>query len=107
MTSLKIKKGDEYWCIHPRVIRGGNPPLKGKIIVLSTGTSKQVGLEFAEDIGGHTCDGRGENGKCLWVSVSDLATDNMAEKLKEDATRLKKDILERDGVEVEEFEVEV
>ena len=107
MASIKLKKGDEYWCVHPRLTRGGDP-LACKIIAFTTTASKQVGVEFAEDIsGGHSCDGRGSDGKCLWVRVSDLTTDDMVKKLKKDAAMLKEHILKRDGEELEEIEVEI
>jgi len=72
-----IKKGDTLWCTLPRLAK----PMKGTIIAITNTVGKQIGLEFEEEIGGHSCDGRGKEGHCLWCNLKDLATDTMVENI--------------------------
>ena len=96
-----LKKGDEYWCMLTRL----PVPKKGKIIALSTSLAKQIGLEFDEDVGGHSCDGRGKDGHCLYCRVEHLATDVMAKQItkqrQQDIDRVK----EIDGEPLEEIDL--
>jgi hypothetical protein len=66
-----VKKGEQYWCVHRRLAL----PMQGTCIALTDNVGKQVGIQFEENIGGHSCDGRGEHGKCLWFRPSNLYTD--------------------------------
>jgi|6_EtaG_2_1085325.scaffolds.fasta_scaffold30031_2 hypothetical protein len=92
-----LKKGDKYWCMLPRL----KEPKKGKIISLSTSLSKQIGLEFDEDVGGHSCDGCGKQGYCLYCRISHLANDDMIKAIEE---QRKADLERIKGVEGESLE---
>ena len=88
MTSVKsIKKGDKFWCLG----QGIATPTFGTVIALTTNPAKSIGLQFDTKIGGHTCDGRGVEGCCLWVRPVDILTDeefqakNAAEAAMEEA----------------------
>lgn len=61
----KLTKGEVVAVVlHSRLAK----PMVGTILVLTAEVGKTVGVQFESDVKGHTCDGRGENGKCLWVS---------------------------------------
>jgi hypothetical protein len=98
-----LKKGDEYWCMLPRLAE----PKKGKIISLSTSTSKQVGLEFDEDVNGHSCDGRGKQGYCLYCRVGHLANDDMLNAMKTQRQNDIDRVKNAEGDEVEEIDLTV
>ena len=66
----KIVKGDKFVCLLPRL----GTPLVGTVISLTTDETKQVGLEFDQQVNGHTCDGRGKEGHCLWTRPAFLLT---------------------------------
>lgn len=73
MTSVKsIHKGDKFWCLG----QGLAQPAFGTVIALTSNLGKQIGLEFDEPIGVHSCDGRGKEGYCLWVRAEDILTDD-------------------------------
>ena len=72
MTQIDtIHRGDQFWCLHRRLLR----PQFGTVIALTTEPGKSIGLEFADPIGGHSCDGRGQDGYCLWVTPEHILTD--------------------------------
>lgn len=83
MTSVKkIIKGDIFWCLG----QGLSQPVKGTVIALTSNLGKRIGLEFAEPVGAHSCDGRGKDGYCLWVREDDILTeDEYQAKLAADA----------------------
>lgn len=56
LSSFKV--GDRIICSAPNY--GG---LKGRIIAKG---DKKIGVEFEEDIAGHSCDGMGKNHHCRW-----------------------------------------
>lgn len=64
-ANTEFKLGQQYWC----VARQLSTPLLGSIIGLTDVIGKTIGLEFVKNIGGHSCDGRGKNGYCLWVTT--------------------------------------
>lgn len=71
MTNVKeIKKGDQFWCLG----QGIATPTLGTVIALTSNPSKQIGLEFQEAVGVHSCDNRGREGYCLWVTPNDILT---------------------------------
>jgi hypothetical protein len=73
MTNVKtIHKGDKFWYIGQ--IAGG--PIMGTVIALTSYAGKQIGLQFEVNISGHSCDGRGPEGFCLWARPSDILTDD-------------------------------
>lgn len=66
----KISKGDKFVCTLKRLSK----PLIGTVIALTNEPGKKIGLEFEEDVKGHSCDGRGKDGHCLWASQYDILT---------------------------------
>jgi hypothetical protein len=47
----------------------GNELKIAEVIVLTKELGKQIGVKFDEVVnGGHTCDGKGPEGFCLWAS---------------------------------------
>lgn len=72
MTQVaEINKGDKFWSTHRRLPK----PMVGTVIVMTDEPGKLIGLEFEVDVGGHSCDGRGANGHCLWTVPEHLLTD--------------------------------
>lgn len=69
--AAEVKKGDTFWCEHKRL----SAPSKGKIIALTDEPGKMIGVEFDAAVGGHTCDGRGKDGHCLWLAPYHIYTD--------------------------------
>ena len=67
----KVSVGDKMWCTHRRL----SSPLLGTIIALTDEPGKVIGLEFEEDMNGHSCDGRGPDRHCLWVSSVHILTE--------------------------------
>jgi len=59
-TATQIKKGDRFYYM------GLDKPILGTVIALTSYAGKQIGLQFDDFNGGHSCDGKGEDGKCLW-----------------------------------------
>lgn len=56
--------GAKYWCVHPQM----EIPLLGTIIALTDAIGKRIGLEFSVNVpGGHSCDGRTNQSRGLWV----------------------------------------
>lgn len=77
--SEKIRKGDKFVCLHPRM----SQPAVGDVIALTSDPGKMIGLEFSDPIGLHSCDGRGKDGYCIWVRPEHLLTeDEFTESLK-------------------------
>ncbi len=71
MTKVKkIVKGDVFICLHPRL----GAAIPGKVIALTSDETKQIGLEFDQNVNGHSCDGRGLDGHCLWVRPQYILT---------------------------------
>jgi hypothetical protein len=67
----EFELGDEFWCVH----RLMPEPILGTIVGLTDADGKLIGLDFGQDMGGHSCDGRGTNGHCLWVLPKDIYTE--------------------------------
>jgi len=84
MTQVKkISKGDKFICV-----RNG---LEATVISLTTEPGKLIGLQFTQNVNGHSCDNRGPHGFCLWASQSDILTRQEFEaslKVKEEAAAL-------------------
>lgn len=81
MTQVKkISKGDRFICVLNRLSK----PTLGTVIALTNEPGKLIGLEFAEDVKGHSCDNRGKPGYCLWASRYDI----LAESEYEDSLRI-------------------
>jgi hypothetical protein len=59
-TATQIRKGDQFYYM------GHETPMLGTVIALTSYAGKQIGLEFEGFSGGHSCDGRGKDGQCLW-----------------------------------------
>jgi len=78
MTKVKkISKGDKFVCLHPRM-----PCVAiGKVIALTSDPSKMIGLEFDDPIGIHSCDNRGKDKHCIWVSPNDILTEEEYDEL--------------------------
>ena len=71
MTAVKqIHRGDQFWCVGQGVVE----PILGTVIALTSYCGKQIGLEFEGFSAGHSCDGRGKNKQCLWVTPGDIFT---------------------------------
>lgn len=71
MTNIKkIKKGDRFVCLHPRITTHA----LGTVIAITSNPSKQIGLELDEPVGFHSCDGRGKDKYCIWVRTTDIFT---------------------------------
>jgi len=67
-----INKGDKFWCIHRRLPKA----MLGTVIVMTDEPGKLVGMEFEDCFGGHSCDGRGKDGHCLWVGPEYMLTED-------------------------------
>jgi hypothetical protein len=87
MAEIKIKKGDEVFCVHRKAIDGGETPgmpIKGKIIAITNRLNRQIAVQLDEKIfQGGSCDGRGPEpeiidgrpfGYCLWCRPWHLLT---------------------------------
>lgn len=73
MTQVKkISKGDKFVCTLDRLSK----PTLGTVIALTNEPGKLIGLQFAEDVKGHSCDNRGKHGYCLWVSRYNILTES-------------------------------
>ena len=71
MTMVKtINKGDKFVFAHTEV----KEPLLGTVIALTDAPGKKIGLEFEVNVGGHSCDGRGKPGHCLWAAPAHIHT---------------------------------
>lgn len=70
MIDLKIKKGDIVICSHPRL----SHPSKGIIIALTDEPGKMIGIELTEQVGFHSCDGRGRDKHCVWARPEHIMT---------------------------------
>ena len=69
MTAVtQIKKGDQFWCLG----QGVSQPTLGTVVALTSYSGQQIGLEFEEFNGGHSCGGRGKDKQCLWVTPADI-----------------------------------
>lgn len=82
-TPRVLKMGQEYWIVGSEDLA---KPRKGKVVRLSTDPGKQVGIEFADPVGGvdkngqpwgvtHDCDGRGKPNCCLYVRPDQVLDD--------------------------------
>lgn len=80
MTKVaKVRKGDKFVCLHPRMAA----PTVGSVIALTSDPGKMIGLEFENQVGVHSCDGRGKDKHCIWVHPDNILTeDEYAELLK-------------------------
>jgi hypothetical protein len=89
MTQVKcIKKGDQFYCTHKRV----PSVMLCTVIALTDEPGKLIGVEFEECVNGHSCDNRGVEGNCLWVSPYDLLNEEEYEannKVKEAVSKYK------------------
>lgn len=78
MAEIAIKKGDVVYCVHRKAVDGGSvkgEPIKGTVISITKCLNRQIGVQLDEAVlGGHDCEGRGENGKCIWVRPWHLLT---------------------------------
>lgn len=100
MTQVaEINKGDKFWCSHRRL----PSDMIGTVIVMTDEPGKLIGLEFDKDIDGHSCDGRGKDGCCLWVNVDHILTNDeyqsreLAKKLASPYSELPKIVLKPNG----------
>lgn len=50
-------------------------PFIGTVIALTDEPGKMIGIELDEPAGYHTCDGRGKNKYCIWVSPEQILTE--------------------------------
>lgn len=99
---LKISKGQEFWCLHPRMPQ----PIKGKIIALTDKADKLIGIEFPEPISGfHNCDGRGAQSSCLWVLPRHIHTDEEFEEVKKIRQLSQEHAAELEANDVEELDL--
>jgi hypothetical protein len=80
MAKVTLRVGD------PVIVRCNEPKLKGalpaKLVALTSEPGKIVGVEFNEDIGGHSCDGAGLQGHCMWILPENIFTTKEAEELR-------------------------
>lgn len=84
MNDVKIIKGSEVICVHPRL----SQPIEGVVIALTSEPGKMIGLQLKEEAGFHTCDGRGKDKYCIWVRPEHIMTKEELEaskKVKEDS----------------------
>lgn len=106
MTAIKIKKGDEVFCVHRKAIDGGETPgmpIKGKIIAITSRQNRQIAIQLDEKVyQGGSCDGRGEEGFCLWVRPWHLLTPEEWESKKKQLEEVAKNAKALD-TEVEEL----
>lgn len=98
----KIKKGQEFWCLHPRMAE----PTKGKVVSLTNNRTKMIGMEFPEKIKGfHDCDGRGQESSCLWVKPRHILTDDEFEELKVARGKAKEHAKRVEAEDIEELDL--
>jgi len=71
MTNVAmVHKGGQFICVHPKL----SSPKLGMVIALTSDPAKMIGLQFTDDVGGHSCDGRGVDRHCLWVRPEHIMT---------------------------------
>lgn len=46
----------------------------GKVIAITDEPGKHIGVEMDANVFGHSCDGRGKHGCCLWIDPSQVVT---------------------------------
>lgn len=86
MTFVKtISVGDRFVVTHePRVASAW-----GNVIALTDEPGKMIGFELDEEVGIHSCDGRGKNGYCVWATPEMIYTESEWEAFQaEEAARL-------------------
>lgn len=78
MVTIKIKKGDIIFCVHRNaVVSGKTPgmPIKGIVLGITAKLNRQIAIELDEEIrNGHTCEGRGKKGYCVWCRPRHILT---------------------------------
>ena len=78
MTMVKsISKGDKFVFAHTEL----KEPLLGTVIALTDAPGKKIGLEFEVNVSGHSCDGRGKHGHCLWAAPAHVYTPEEYEQI--------------------------
>ena len=99
MAEIKIKKGDEIFCVHRKAIDGGKEPgmpIKGKIIGITNRANRQIAVELEEEVPfAHDCEGRGKPGFCIWCRPWHILTPSEWEAKKkqlEEAAKNAKDL---------------
>ncbi len=95
---MKIAKGDTIIVYNENQDKA---PASVEVLAVTPVLGKTVGVVFPHDIpGGHTCDGRGPNGRCRWYAASHVLTPEKAEEIKSilDARALAEAIAEKDFV---------
>lgn len=65
-----VKKGEKFWCVHRKLAF----PMEGTCIAMTDNPGKMVAVQFEKEMGGHSCDGRGKEGQCLWLRPGNLYT---------------------------------
>ena len=95
-----VKKGEKFWCVYRKLTL----PMHGTVIIMTDNPGKSVGVEFDEDVGGHTCDNRGKKGHCLWLRPENLYTEEEIGLLKDQSQNEKMHQEMRDGKEVDSLQ---
>lgn len=74
MTKIEeISKGDKFWCNHRKA---GSKYILGTVIALTDQPGKLIGLQFEANVSGHSCDGKGKQGYCLWTGIENLLSES-------------------------------
>jgi hypothetical protein len=76
--SRQIKKDDVINVYHPNKQQF---PARVRVIAITPLPGKTIGVMFDQNVGGHSCDGRGPDGHCLWVAPHHILTDEQVAQL--------------------------
>lgn len=68
---IEFKVGDRVKCID------SYSPVYNKVGTVICIGAYEIGTEFDEFIGGHTCDGIGKDGHCWWIYEDDFLNKNL------------------------------
>lgn len=88
MAKATLKVGDVVHVLNNRI----KTPTPAKIVAITADVGKPVGVEFADAVGAHSCDGAGKHGHCLWVLPEHCLLAKDVEELKkvQEATKVAK-----------------
>lgn len=76
---MKIAKGDKI-TVYLKSLT--STPVEVEVLAVTPTVGKHIAVVLPEAVaGGHTCDGRGPEGRCLWVHPNDVLTPEKAAEL--------------------------
>lgn len=78
----EIKKGDIFFLDFKNKV---DTIIPVKVIALTRDITKMIGVESESNINGHSCDGIGKDGYCLWTRPEHLLTESDVARIKAEA----------------------